>query len=49
LYLTIVLDSYDRKIIGWSLSDGLSAGETSLEAWSMVFKIEVLKKFGVSF
>jgi putative transposase len=49
LYLLIVLDSCDRKIIGWSLSDGLSAGETSLAAWSMVFKIEVLKKFGISF
>jgi hypothetical protein len=49
LYLLIVLDSCDRKIIGWSLSDGLSAGKTSLAAWSMVFKIEVLKKFGISF
>jgi hypothetical protein len=49
LYLTTVLDSYDRKIIGWSLSDGLTAGETFLAAWSMVFKIEVLKKFGISF
>jgi putative transposase len=47
LYLLIVLDSCDRKIIGWSLSDGLSAGETSLAAWSMVLKIEVLKKFGI--
>jgi transposase InsO family protein len=24
LYLTTVLDLYDRKIIGWSLSSGMS-------------------------
>jgi putative transposase len=24
LYLTTVLDLYDRKIIGWSLTDGMS-------------------------
>jgi transposase InsO family protein len=29
LYLTTVLDLYDRKIIGWSLSSGMSV-ETSL-------------------
>jgi transposase InsO family protein len=32
LYLTTVLDLYDRKIIGWSLSSGMSVEETSL-AW----------------
>jgi hypothetical protein len=34
LYLTTVLDLYDRKIIGWSLSSGMSVEETSLaEKW----------------
>jgi transposase InsO family protein len=28
LYLTTVLDLYDRKIIGWSLSSGMSVEET---------------------
>jgi transposase InsO family protein len=36
LYLTTVLDLYDRKIIGWSLSSGMSVEETSLAAWRMV-------------
>jgi transposase InsO family protein len=27
-YLTTVLDQYDRKIIGWTLSDGMSAEQT---------------------
>ena len=35
LYLTTVLDLYDRKIIGWSLSDGMSTEETALAAWKM--------------
>jgi len=35
IYLTTVLDLYDRKIIGWSLSDGMSVEETSLAAWRM--------------
>jgi transposase InsO family protein len=41
LYLTTVLDLYDRKIIGWSLSSGMSE-ETSLAAWRMAIKIEAL-------
>ena len=38
LYLTTVLDLYDRKIIGWSLSSGMSVEETSLAAWRMAIK-----------
>lgn len=38
LYLTTVIDLYDRKIIGWSLSNGMSTEETSLAAWKMAIK-----------
>ena len=38
LYLTIILDLFDRKIIGWSLSKGLTTRETSLAAWEMAIK-----------
>jgi putative transposase len=38
LYLTTVLDLYDRKIIGWSLSNAVSVEETSLAAWRMAIK-----------
>jgi transposase InsO family protein len=37
LYLTTVLDLYDRKIIGWSLSSR-DEEETSLAAWRMAIK-----------
>jgi putative transposase len=32
------MDLYDRKIIGWSLSDTMSTEETSLAAWKMAIK-----------
>ena len=35
LYLTTVIDLYDRKIIGWSLSDTMSTQDTILCAWRM--------------
>jgi len=35
LYLTIIMDLYDRKIIGWALSNTLTAGNTVLAAWRM--------------
>jgi hypothetical protein len=43
LYLTTVLDLYDRKIIGWSLSSGMSV-ETSLAAWRMAIKTEASQR-----
>lgn len=38
LYLTTIIDLYDRKIIGWCLSKGMSTEETSLAAWKMAVK-----------
>ncbi len=35
LYLTIIMDLFDRKIIGWSLSDNLTTEATVLPAWRM--------------
>lgn len=33
-----VIDLYDRKYIGWSISNGMSTRETSLAAWKMAIK-----------
>jgi transposase InsO family protein len=38
VYLTVVLDLYDRKIIGWALSLGMEASETSIAAFEMAVK-----------
>ena len=35
LYLTTVIDLFDRQIIGWSLSETLLTKETILPAWKM--------------
>lgn len=40
LYLTVVIDLFDRKVIGWSLSENLKAKETSIRA----FKNAVVKR-----
>lgn len=38
LYLTIVMDLFDRKIIGWSLSTNMSTSTTVIAAWCMAIK-----------
>ncbi len=35
LYLTVIIDLYDRKVVGWSMSKGLTAAETIVAAWFM--------------
>ena len=35
LYLTVIIDLYDRKVIGWSMSRGLTTEETIIPAWIM--------------
>ena len=35
LYVTVVIDLYDRKVIGWSMSNNLSAQSTSIPALRM--------------
>jgi len=38
VYLTIVLDLFDRKIVGWALSLGMEASETAVAAFEMAVK-----------
>jgi transposase InsO family protein len=38
VYLTTVLDLYDRKVIGWALSAGMEACETTVAALEMAVK-----------
>jgi transposase InsO family protein len=41
IYLTVVLDLYDRKVIGWALSGGMEAINTSIGAFEMAVKNRV--------
>jgi putative transposase len=38
VYLTAVLDLYDRKVIGWALSAGMEAADTAVAALRMAVK-----------
>lgn len=38
LYLTVILDLWDRKVVGWALSSDMSAENTSIAAWRMAVK-----------
>ena len=44
LFLTIIMDLYDRNIIGWSLSDRLTIKETSMPAWEMAVQGRTIEK-----
>lgn len=35
LYLTVVIDLFDRKVVGWSHSGDLTAKNTTVKAWKM--------------
>lgn len=38
LYLTTVIDLFDRKVIGWSHSSDMSAANTTIAAWRMAIR-----------
>jgi len=35
LYLTVIIDLFERKVVGWAMSNGMSAEETIIVAWRM--------------
>lgn len=39
-YLTLILDVYSRKIVGWSLSAGMKAHQTVIPAYQMALKLK---------
>ena len=38
IYFTVVIDLFDRKVIGWALSENLDAANTSIPAFEMAVK-----------
>jgi hypothetical protein len=34
----MIMDLYDRKVIGWALSKSMKAAETTILAWQMAIK-----------
>lgn len=44
LYLTVIIDLFDRKVVGWSMSNNLSAHSTIVQAWRMAVKNREITK-----
>ncbi|QHV96669.1 DDE-type integrase/transposase/recombinase [Spirosoma endbachense] len=42
LYLTVILDLADRKVVGWAMSDSMKAVDTSVAAWRMTLTNRVI-------
>lgn len=38
LYLTVIIDLFNRKVVGWSLSRTLMTNDTIVKAWNMAVK-----------
>lgn len=43
-YLTSIIDLYDRKVVGWIVSDNLTAKHTSVIAWKKAVNNRLLSK-----
>jgi transposase InsO family protein len=37
-YLTVIIDLFKRKVVGWALSDTLNTEDTIIKAWQMAIK-----------
>lgn len=35
MYLTVIIDLFNRKVVGWSMSDNLTTAHTIVRAWNM--------------
>ena len=38
MYLTVIIDLFNRKVVGWSMSDNLTTKDTIIAAWNMAIK-----------
>jgi putative transposase len=44
LYLTVIIDLFDRKVIGWSFSRSLKASHTTIPAWKMAVRNRMITR-----
>lgn len=44
MYLTVIIDLFHRKVIGWSMSQTLSTEDTIIPAWNMAVKSNEITK-----
>jgi len=44
MYLTVIIDLFHRKVVGWSMSDSLSTLDTVTPAWDMAVRSNTIAK-----
>lgn len=44
VYLTVIIDLFHRKVVGWSMSQTLSTDDTIIPAWNMAVKANTITK-----
>lgn len=44
MYLSVIIDLFNRKIIGWAFSDNLSTSDTIIPAWEMALAKTTITK-----
>lgn len=44
VYLTVIIDLFDRKVIGWSLSEDMTAENTIIKAWYAAVQSRPIKR-----
>ena len=42
MYLTVIIDLFNRKIVGWSMSDNLTTKDTIIHTWNMAVKSNII-------
>ncbi len=42
MFLTVIIDLFSRKVVGWSMSDNVTTQDTIIAAWHMAIKSNVI-------
>ena len=44
MYLTVIIDLFNRKVVGWSMSDNLTTQDTIIASWDIAIKSTVIRE-----
>lgn len=44
MYLTVIIDLFNRRVFDWSMSDNLTTDDTIISAWHIAIKSNVIKE-----
>ena len=44
MYLTVIINLFNRKVVGWSMSDSLTTESTIIPEWNMAVKSNTISE-----